>query len=40
MKIIEAKIDNDFIKINDFFGKIWKEEFNLDRFDRIDEYKT
>ncbi|MDD4151987.1 MAG: GNAT family N-acetyltransferase [Candidatus Gracilibacteria bacterium] len=39
MKIIQAKNLSDFLKINDFFGKIWKEEFNIDIFDKIDEYK-
>lgn len=39
MKIIQAKNLSDFLKINDFFWKIWKEEFNIDIFDKIDEYK-
>jgi len=39
MNIQKANTENDYIRINDFFWKIWKEEFNLDRFDKIDEYK-
>jgi hypothetical protein len=39
MKILEASTKNDFQEINNFFGIMWKEEFNLDRFDKINEYK-
>lgn len=39
MKIIQAENLSDFLKINDFFGKMWKEEFDIDIFDKIDEYK-
>jgi len=39
MKIIQAEKISDFSKINDFFWEIWKEEFDIDIFDRIDEYK-
>lgn len=39
MKIIQAEKISDFSRINDFFWKIWKEEFNINIFDRIDEYK-
>ncbi len=39
MNLKIAKKEEDFKKITDFFWKIWKEEFDLERFDRIDEYK-
>lgn len=39
MKIIQAENLSDFLKINNFFWEIWKEEFDIDIFDRIYEYK-
>lgn len=35
-----AKTKTEFEKINNFFWKIWKKEFDLDRFDKIEEYKS
>ncbi|PZM84797.1 hypothetical protein DLH72_02905 [Candidatus Gracilibacteria bacterium] len=40
MKIKTAKKNSDFEKINIFFGKMWLEEFNLERFDCIEQYKS
>lgn len=39
MEIKISKTENDYLKINNFFWKIWKEEFNLDRFDDLEKYK-
>lgn len=39
MKILQASTENDYQEITQFFWKIWKEEFNLDRFDKILQYK-
>lgn len=40
MKIKTAKKNSDFEKINIFFWKMWLEEFNLERFDCIKQYKA
>jgi len=40
MEIKKAKNLQDYTKLNDFFWKIWKEEFDLDKFDKIDDYKN
>lgn len=40
MKIKTAKKNSDFEKINIFFWKMWLEEFNLERFDCIEQYKS
>lgn len=39
MNIKKALTEENYNKINIFFWVIWKKEFNLDRFDRINEYK-
>jgi predicted GNAT family N-acyltransferase len=39
MKILQASTESEYQEITQFFWKIWKEEFNLERFDRINEYK-
>lgn len=39
MDIKTPKTENDYLKINDFFWKIWKEEFDLDIFDDLEKYK-
>lgn len=39
MKILKASTEKEFQEITQFFWKMWKEEFNLDRFDKIDQYK-
>lgn len=40
MLIKQANTEKEFENITNFFWKIWKEEFKLDRFDRINEYKN
>ncbi len=39
-KVKKATIDEEFEKIDEFFGKMWKEEFGLDRFGQIEKYKA
>ncbi len=39
MNLKIAKKEEEFEKINDFFWKMWKQEFDLDKFNEIEEYK-
>lgn len=40
MKILEALKESEYQKLNFFFWKLWKEEFNLDRFHKMEDYEN